>query len=304
MSLARAVYAEADVYLLDDPLSAVDAQVGHHLFNSCIKQLLGARGATVVLVTHQLQVVKDCDRCLVLTKSGQVAGLGSAAELTASGIMLSISELQAAPTVAVDGEKVNGGGTVDAKRRPSILRQAEQRQTGKVTRSTYWAYISAGASSYGAFVLLLLFVAAQTNELTCSVVLANWADVATEYPDQLYSNNTVGHNYRDEENEYMVLLGSLVASLVVVSFVRVFMYMKTLMLSSKNVHNSSFSGLFGAPIYFFDSNPVGRILNRFVHQLQSQPEEYTASFYFRFSCWWHGHTDSAVCCEHREMCSV
>lgn len=54
ISLARAVYANRQLYLLDDPLSAVDAHVGKHVFEECIKKTL--RGKTVVLVTHQLQV--------------------------------------------------------------------------------------------------------------------------------------------------------------------------------------------------------------------------------------------------------
>lgn len=54
ISLARAVYANRQLYLLDDPLSAVDAHVGKHVFEECIKKTL--KGKTVVLVTHQLQV--------------------------------------------------------------------------------------------------------------------------------------------------------------------------------------------------------------------------------------------------------
>lgn len=54
ISLARAVYSNRQLYLLDDPLSAVDAHVGKHIFEECIKKAL--RGKTVVLVTHQLQV--------------------------------------------------------------------------------------------------------------------------------------------------------------------------------------------------------------------------------------------------------
>ncbi|KAI5935344.1 Multidrug resistance-associated protein 9 [Manis javanica] len=54
ISLARAIYSNHELYLLDDPLSAVDAQVGKHIFEECIKKTL--RGKTVILVTHQLQL--------------------------------------------------------------------------------------------------------------------------------------------------------------------------------------------------------------------------------------------------------
>lgn len=60
ISLARAVYKRADIYLLDDPLSAVDAHVGRHLFEACVVGYL--RGATRVLVTHQLQFLRDVDQ--------------------------------------------------------------------------------------------------------------------------------------------------------------------------------------------------------------------------------------------------
>ena len=53
-NLARAVYAAADVYLLDDPLSAVDSKVGQHIFNHCIRDHLS--GKTVLLVSHGVQV--------------------------------------------------------------------------------------------------------------------------------------------------------------------------------------------------------------------------------------------------------
>ena len=52
--MARALYADADIYLLDDPLSAVDTHVGQHIFRHCIKDAL--QGKTVIFVTHQLQV--------------------------------------------------------------------------------------------------------------------------------------------------------------------------------------------------------------------------------------------------------
>ena len=54
INLARAVYAEKDIFLLDDPLSAVDAQVAHIIFSRCIKDKL--KGKTILLVTHGIQV--------------------------------------------------------------------------------------------------------------------------------------------------------------------------------------------------------------------------------------------------------
>lgn len=64
INLARAVYAEADIYLFDDPLSAVDTHVGKHLFQKCFKEYLHDK--TRILVTHQLQFIKQADLVVVL----------------------------------------------------------------------------------------------------------------------------------------------------------------------------------------------------------------------------------------------
>lgn len=64
INLARAVYADADIYLLDDPLSAVDTRVGKHLFQECIKKYLD--GKTRILVTHQLQFLKEADVIIMM----------------------------------------------------------------------------------------------------------------------------------------------------------------------------------------------------------------------------------------------
>lgn len=74
MSLARAVYFDADTYVLDDPLSAVDAHVGAHLFERCINGML--KGKTRVLVTKQLQDVPATDLVVVL-KEGRIVEMGS-----------------------------------------------------------------------------------------------------------------------------------------------------------------------------------------------------------------------------------
>jgi len=70
VALARAVYRDADVYLLDDPLSAVDAHVCDHLFRECIKGAL--KHKTVVLVTHQAHLLSECDLICVLDQGKQL----------------------------------------------------------------------------------------------------------------------------------------------------------------------------------------------------------------------------------------
>ena len=74
VSLARAIYSNADIYLLDDPFSAVDAKVGKHLFDKCIKKFLDGRMR--ILVTHQLQLLKETDSIVIL-RNGSVVWHGT-----------------------------------------------------------------------------------------------------------------------------------------------------------------------------------------------------------------------------------
>ena len=67
--MARTIYREADIYLLDDPLSAVDAHVAEHIFRHCIKDFLA--GKTVLLVTHNIQFARLCD-CLYSMANGKI----------------------------------------------------------------------------------------------------------------------------------------------------------------------------------------------------------------------------------------
>ncbi|XP_035827891.1 multidrug resistance-associated protein 5 [Aplysia californica] len=80
--LARALYSQCDVYLLDDPLSAVDVNMGRHIFAQCIKTILHDK--TIFMVTHHLEYLPKCDKVLLL-QDGRVVSFGSHSELMASG---------------------------------------------------------------------------------------------------------------------------------------------------------------------------------------------------------------------------
>ena len=90
VGLARAVYSDADIYLLDDPLSAVDIKVGRRLFDACIVGHLSGR--IRLLVTHQLQYLKDVHNIAVM-ENGSIVHQGSYIELKEKGALSRILEL-------------------------------------------------------------------------------------------------------------------------------------------------------------------------------------------------------------------
>ncbi|KAH9246439.1 hypothetical protein BASA81_016031 [Batrachochytrium salamandrivorans] len=81
VSLARAMYQDCDTYLLDDPISALDAHVGAEVFDLSIKKML--KGKTVVLVTHQLHFLPEADHVIVMG-NGTIAEQGTFTELMAN----------------------------------------------------------------------------------------------------------------------------------------------------------------------------------------------------------------------------
>lgn len=74
VNLARAIYKQSDIYLLDDPLSAVDTNVGKHIFEKCVNGFLA--GKLCILVTHQLQYLKNVDH-VILMNNGKIEAQGA-----------------------------------------------------------------------------------------------------------------------------------------------------------------------------------------------------------------------------------
>jgi ABC-type multidrug transport system fused ATPase/permease subunit len=83
VQLARAVYQDADVYVLDDPFSAVDAHTGTFLFEECVMGAL--KDKTVILVTHQLEFLPEVDQIIVMRAPGEIVQRGTYNELVQEG---------------------------------------------------------------------------------------------------------------------------------------------------------------------------------------------------------------------------
>lgn len=82
IQIARALYQDADIYLLDDPFSAVDAHTGTHLFQECLMGVLS--GKTLIYVTHQVDFLPSADLILVM-QNGKITQAGKYDELLRAG---------------------------------------------------------------------------------------------------------------------------------------------------------------------------------------------------------------------------
>ena len=99
VSLARALYADADIYILDDILSAVDAHVGAFIFSMTINKYL--KDKTVLLITHSLYFVAHADR-VILFEDGQIKSSGSYEEAKDSPLLKKIEASQLRTTKDYD----------------------------------------------------------------------------------------------------------------------------------------------------------------------------------------------------------
>lgn len=228
-SLARAVYRRANTYLLDDPLSAVDAHVGRHLFDSVIgpEGRLAKQHATRILVTHQVHYLKDADWIIVL-RDGKVDFQGTPFELTKSGIdiaeLLDVPEetknLQETKESMGTKNRTNSRSSMrshttskmslhshiedveneeneldDNDRKKSVdapIAELEKTSKGTVKGSPLANYMKAGAHSVFVFLLFLIFVATQVIASMADYWVAFWTsqEEMRGYYENLNRNNT------------------------------------------------------------------------------------------------------------------
>ncbi|KAI4565333.1 hypothetical protein MJT46_009676 [Ovis ammon polii x Ovis aries] len=279
VSLARAVYQDADIYLLDDPLSAVDAGVSRHLFEQCVRQALKEK--ITILVTHQLQHLKDASQILIL-KDGKMVERGTYSEFLKSGVdIFSLFEKgneQSEPSPVPGAATAISESLVQSFQspRPSLKDAAPEDQEteniqltlpledyleGKVGFKTYKNYFTAGADWLVIIFLILVNIAAQVAYVLQDWWLAFWANLQSD----LYSGALV----KEDEavvlvlNWYLGVYSGLTVSTILFGITRSLLIFYILVNSSRTLHNKMLETILRAPVLFFHRNPIGRILNRF-----------------------------------------
>ncbi|KAG8517021.1 Multidrug resistance-associated protein 4, partial [Galemys pyrenaicus] len=276
VNLARAVYQDADIYLLDDPLSAVDAEVGRHLFELCICQSLHEK--VTILVTHQLQYLKAASQILIL-KDGKMLEKGTYTEFLKSGVdfgSLLKKENEEAEPSPVPGTPTLRNRTFSESSvwsqqssRPSLKDSAaegqepenvqatlpeESRSEGKVGFKAYKNYLTAGAHWLVIVFLLLVNIAAQATYVLQDWWLSYWANQQSALNVTVNGKGNVTETL--DLNWYLEIYSGLTVATVLFGIARSLLVFHVLVSSSQTLHNKMFESILKAPVLFFDRNPI------------------------------------------------
>jgi len=286
IGMARALYQDTEVLVADDPLSAVDARVGRQLFHDGIMGLAVKRGKCVILATHQHQHIGN-ERC-VLVMGGRVTCVGSYQECVASSDgKLSAHENDNSSVDALDeGTKpvdkdpakevameLQADANVDEAAKE--LEFKETKAKGIVKSQTYLRYVQAmGGLWVGAF-LLLLFSATQSSVLLTIAYMAKWSQrppadqvsLTTWLPDNecfafAHPPNQCLYLFQNSWDIVGLIIG-LAGLVVFLAVFRASFCFHTTIKASRHLHDRMAQSVLRSKIEFFDTNPLGRILNRF-----------------------------------------
>jgi ATP-binding cassette subfamily C (CFTR/MRP) protein 4 len=262
LNLARAIYRDTDIYLLDDPLSAVDAAVGRKIFQDCIKTNLKEK--TVILVTHQFQYLEEVDRIVVLN-NGSVEITGTFAELQSAGLY-SVQVMQMLDDI--DDAKTPGRADFKSACKEimteSIVekkeRLAEKKFGGSISAKTYLSYFL--SSNNIPLVLLVAFISI-LHQLAASggdYFLAYW--VNSEENATSRRNETCEEFVCINRERYIYLYGGITIATITLCIMQSLTFFEMSMRIANNLHATMFTSVIFATIDFFTKNPLGRIMNR------------------------------------------
>ncbi|KAF9107853.1 hypothetical protein BGX29_004457 [Mortierella sp. GBA35] len=288
VSLARAAYQDADVYLFDDPLSAVDAHVDKHLWENLIGPNGLLKDKTRVLVTHGIHHLEHVDQ-IVVVKDKRISENGRYDELMATkgafyqlideysinsrrekkqdskaGSSDTVAEIEEADgSQSLDGSSDTQGGQDEEKEdekeiiAKAIAAKAEDRlvakekmQEGNVSWNVYKTYLRA-ASYRNAIFGLFLLLTAQACQIGTNIWLKHWT--------------TIGSDGR--ENSPALFLGVYAALVFTYMMLHMVVTFVTMVLAgiraSRLLHDQLLTSILHLPMSFFDTTPLGRIVNRF-----------------------------------------
>ncbi|XP_066402761.1 ATP-binding cassette sub-family C member 10 [Molothrus aeneus] len=295
IALARAVYQEKELYLLDDPLAAVDADVAKHIMWKCIFGVL--KHKTRVLCTHRTEFLEKAD-ALLLMDNGRIVKTGTPADI--------LPLIEAFPkfkdTDKGDKDKApNNQGQEEAikteaeepTQNHNLIHKEEEKKEGAVAFQVYKAYWMAMGSCLAISILFSLFLmqasrnisdwwlsywissisqTANTSVMACSASLPSpelllFSTAGLVSPIQDLDKTPAPPNGSVDVNFYLIVYGSIAGANSLFTIIRAFLFAYGALRAASVIHDRLLQRVLKATVTFFDSTPTGRILNRFSSDL-------------------------------------
>jgi len=242
LSLARALYAQRDIYLLDDPLSAVDSRVGRLIFEKAIKGMLFAK--TVILVTHHLNYAKEADRVIVM-KDGEIEAEGKWEQLGRD--LTEIFEENSERVLEEKEIKIN-----------EEKQNIEEEESTTVTKETYLDYLRESGSYIVPGIVLAMYCLNYVFVIAFTKHIGHWAQAHNE-----------AYHLKTHIEHWSYILASLayLVLLFIFVFAKATMTIRFLLDTDTKLHKKMLYKISRTTMAFFDSTPIGTILNRFSNDL-------------------------------------
>ncbi|CAF1345508.1 unnamed protein product, partial [Didymodactylos carnosus] len=320
VNLARALYRNSDIYLLDDPLAAVDTKVGKYIFQKCIRNTLKSK--IVILVTHHVHFLQSATKILYVDH-GKIVAEGKYHELidknefftnfvtevqhqksvetvSESNDKLKYRQLSSQLDSVADDEHDNTKVALLSSNYENLwiadtmktheIQEDEAKVIGGLNSKLFVKYFQAGTGYLGMIGLLCLFTLTIVLLLLSDWWLARWGKEqgirkglneeisnCSSKVDQLISNmSTVEWNHRRNNNFYVYLTLNVGGFLL--QAVRIILFTLSCSIAARSVHNKMFQAILYSKVHFFDTNPVGRIINRFSKDTENMDEQLPMKF--------------------------
>ncbi|CAB4055240.1 ABCC4 [Lepeophtheirus salmonis] len=277
INLARCVYEKADIYILDDPLSAVDPHVGRHLLEKCIQHFL--MNKTVIIATHQIQYIKTADQIVLLNSDGSVETQGRYEELSSSNqgkstISLSSSSISSLNHPMYFSEIIHSDideqidDDIKAKEEFDKNRslRSESKAEGNVSFKFYLKYFAAANGILGFILIYSLSLITHSLFVFGDWWLRLWTNAA-DIREQNGTLNDGSFYFTSYQNSSITfIVPELKVDLFNLIYCSIYSGIILVLVLSAQIKS---------PLHiqvFFDVNPIGRILNRFSKDIGSIDE--------------------------------
>ncbi|XP_060516805.1 ATP-binding cassette sub-family C member 4-like [Cylas formicarius] len=283
ISLARAVYKDSDIYLLDDCLSALDGEVNKHVFRECIRHFL--KDKICILVTNNINNIKYVPNSnLLYMENGMTLDLVQQKESLDKRITYYIDEDGNYPIEDSDVEAETNVDE-DATESDQLLRQRnsepnrnmyhEEAKTGKVLLKNYVSYYKYAGGILVLLFMIILFVTCQITVSYADKLVSVWVNVEAKLTKFQIKNQTDSDEYASTVLKRDRMLNLYTIMIIVstgLSLVRAFSNFYFCTKAGRNLHRVLVEGVVNAYMSFFDNHFIGNVVNRVAKDMHTIDE--------------------------------